>query len=114
VRSPLRSRLGQRLFFADETGTGLEVRLDVGSDLLRDRGQVIVALFRRPEMALIARQELTSMPAPVLTARLDLPELPPGLYSLNVVLKQQGLDGPVRIAEDRHLIRVLPSRLYGD
>jgi len=111
IRPPMGSVLGQSLFFLDEAQAGMQVRLDVGEDLLRDRGQLIVALFEQPSMSLIARQEITPLAAPVLSARLALPELKAGSYSLHVILKQPGLDGPLRVAEDIHAIRVLPSRL---
>lgn len=111
IRPPLSSRLGQSIFFRNEAVAGLGVRLDVGPDLLRERGRLVVALFRRPGMQLIAREEVAPLQAPVLTARLLLPELEPGAYSLHVVLKQPGLDGMARVAETRHELRVLPSRL---
>ncbi len=111
VRAPLGSRLSQRVFFTDESGAHLTVRLDIGGDLA-ERGQLVVALFRHPEGALIARQEIAPMQGSVMSTCVALPELPAGKYSLHVVLKQPGLDGPMRVAEDTHEIHVLASQLH--
>jgi hypothetical protein len=111
VRAPLASHLSQRVFFTGERGASLTVRLDVGEDLI-ERGRLVVALFRQPEAALIARQEIAPMQGPAMSARVALPELPAGEYSLHVILKQPGLDGMTRVAEDKHVIRALDSKLW--
>lgn len=111
VRAPLASRLSRRVLFVGESGASLTVRLDVGEALI-ERGLLVIALFRQPAGALIARQEIAPLRGSAMSARVDMPKLPAGEYSLHVILKQPGLHGPQRIAEDKHMIWALPSKLW--
>jgi len=112
VQPPLVTSVGQSVLLVGERQAGLAVKLRVGPDLLRERGSLVVALFRQPGMSVVARQEIAPLQTPVMTARLALPELSPGAYSLHVVLKQQTLDGITRVAEAKHDLRVLASHLH--
>lgn len=79
--------------------------LHVQRDLL-ERSQVVLAVFARPEMGLVAREELLPQ-ARAMRADIRLPELSPGTYSVHLVLKRTDRDEPRRVAEEKVLLHLL-------
>jgi len=80
--------------------------LRITDDLLA-RSRLIIALFRRSDMALVARSEFAPPGGSAVRAELSLPDLEPGDYSLHVVLKSGDGDDARRIAEEKAMLHVL-------
>lgn len=95
---------GRSVLLAGERTMFAGARLTAGPEVLA-QSRLVVALFREPGATLMARTELTPPRAPVLRARLALPPLAPGRYSLQIILKDAR--GERRIAEEKAAIHVL-------
>lgn len=104
VASVLAMEAGRSVLLAGERTMFAGARLTAGPELLA-QSRLVVALFREPGTTLMARTELTPPRAPVLRARLALPPLAPGRYSLQIILKDAR--GERRIAEEKAAIHVL-------
>ncbi len=74
---------------------------------VRDEAVAVLAIFDE-QMWLRVREEIAPVEGEVMRAELRLPDLPPGEYSLHLVLKESAADDAARIAEEKVAVIVLP------
>jgi len=94
---------GQHVFFRGEADAGLRIELRAG-DRIPEGAHVLIALCAEPGTRVITTQKVEVPHSGILTARLHLPDLEPGPYSLHAVLKT---GGTARLAEAGRGLRVL-------
>ncbi|MGD9498351.1 MAG: carbohydrate-binding family 9-like protein [Armatimonadota bacterium] len=104
VADVLAIQVGRSVLLPGEQTVCARARLHVTGEVLA-RSRLIVALFRAPQMMLVARSEFAPPGGTVMSAELSLPALVPGDYTLHVVLKDAG--GTRRIAEEKAALHVL-------
>ena len=105
VEGSMTLHTGQHVFFAGETDAGVRIQLRAG-ERMPEGARVLVALCAEPGTRVLATQRLDAPHSGILSARLSLPELEPGSYSLQAVFKARG---STRLAEDSRPLRVLPA-----